>query len=107
MNDKAIEYNAKLGKVQNTLERMEKIGLNISAFNELLEGIRTELDAAKTNNVKTIFTNMETDVLNMAYNKAINKLDIMYGELIIYDIYLKTASFCGSLKLFFTCDITF
>ena len=59
MNDKAIEYNAKLGKVQNTLERMEKIGLNISAFNELLEGIRTELDAAKTNNVKTIFTNKD------------------------------------------------
>lgn len=104
MNDKAIEYNAKLGKVQNTLERMEKIGLNISTYNELLEGIRTELDAAKTNNVKTIFTNMETDVLNMAYNKAINKLDIMYGELIKYDIYLKTASFCGSLKLFLASE---
>lgn len=104
MNDKAIEYNGKLGKVQNTLERMKKIGLNISTYNELLEGIRTELDAAKTNNVKTIFTNMETDVLNMAYNKAINKLDIMYGELIKYDIYLKTASFCGSLKLFLASE---
>lgn len=102
MNDKAIEYNAKLQKTKSTLERMQRIGLNVSIYNELLDSINSELEAAKANNIKTLFANMATDVLNMSYSKAINKLDIMFAELSKYDIYLRTASFCESLRIFLT-----
>lgn len=103
MNDKAIEYNAKLQKTKSTLERMQRIGLNVSIYNELLDSINSELEEAKANNIKTLFANnMATDVLNMSYSKAINKLDIMFAELSKYNIYLKVASFCGSLRMFLT-----
>ena len=102
MHDKAIEYNAKLGKVQNTLERMQKIGLNITTYNELLDQIDNELKESVENNNQNLFNSMKTDILNMAYSKALNKLNIMYTELKKYDVYLKTAGFCSSLKVFLT-----
>lgn len=101
MYDQAIEYNAKLQKVKRTLDNMQKIGLNITKYNQLLEEINLELETSKESNFKDIFNNsMATDILNMAYIKALNKLEIIQMELGKYDVYLKTASFCKTLKIF-------
>ncbi|MCM1053553.1 MAG: hypothetical protein NC483_06235 [Ruminococcus sp.] len=101
MNDKAIEYNAILQKVENTLEKMQKIGLNTSVYYKLLEEIKADLEKSKDNSFKNLFnSSMETDVLSMAYSNAIKRLDIMYTVLTKYDVYLKTAGFCGTLRAF-------
>lgn len=105
VNDKAIEYNSKLHKVTRTITKMQEIGLNVDNYNKLLKEIGDELASSLSENMSAFFSdNMKTDVLNAAHSKAINKLDLLLKDMSRYEIYLKTAGFCGSLRTFLKSD---
>lgn len=100
-NDLAICYNTNILKINKALAKMQKIGLDVSKYEEALE----EIDASLKENINSSyhFNAVDTlmqDVLEQSYVKANNKVELLYSELNKYEIYLQVASFCGVLKSF-------
>jgi len=100
-NDKAIEYNSILFKVNKLLSRMEKIGLNTEKFTNLLGKVEAKIKEVNEKNNESLLTDsMNLDALNVAYIKAISELNLLLLDMTKYEIYIKAASFCGKLRSF-------
>lgn len=95
MNDKAIEFETCIYKVKKTLERLKKIGLDVSKHEKLVEEIIKECNEKTSYTTDTVFKDA---FIENAYMKAISKLEDIYFELNKYEIYLKVSSFNQVLK---------
>ncbi len=96
-NDKAIEFETTIYKVNKALERSKNIGLNVEKYEKLVADIIAECNEKTSYNTNTVFKNA---FIENAYISAISKLESVYFELDKYEIYLKVASFNKVLKEF-------
>lgn len=100
-SDKAILYNTARYKFNKALDKMRKIGLNVTKYEEADKKIAEDLKASI--NKSYSFDNVEIlmqDVIDQEYQKATIKIEALYQDLNKYEVYLKVASFSGVLREF-------
>ena len=97
--DQAIVYNTTLMKVNRILDRLEDIGLNVQKYKELRDSIVLE-------NKQLIDNDLWTGILEVEYNKSINKLEKLYVNLLQYEVYSKVASITELIKISLMNGIT-
>ena len=90
VNDKAMEYNAKVIKIERTIEILESIGLDTKDYKVVLNTIESTLNEEHKTKLKDKYFGIELD-----YTSAISKLNYLESELNEYEIYFKTYSFCN------------
>lgn len=90
VNDKAMEYNAKVIKIERTIEILESIGLDTKDYKVVLNTIESTLNEEHKTKLKDKYFGIELD-----YTSAISKLNYLESELNEYEIYFKAYSFCN------------
>lgn len=90
VNDKAMEYNAKVIKIERTIEILESIGLDTKDYKVVLNTIESTLNEEHKTKLKDKYFGIELD-----YTSAISKLNYLESELNEYEIYFKAHSFCN------------
>ncbi len=105
MNDKAIEFETTVYKVNGSLTRLEKVGLNVKKYQKLVEEIIQNCNKETDYSMENVFGAAESfreGMLENSYAKAISELESIFWELEKYEIYLKVAAFNQVLKDFLT-----
>lgn len=92
VNDKAMEYNAKVIKIERTIEILESIGLDTKDYKVVLNTIESTLNEEHKTKLKDKYFGIELD-----YTSAISKLNYLESELNEYEIYFKAYSFCNNV----------
>lgn len=92
VNDKALEYNAKVIKIERTIEILESIGLDTKDYKVVLNTVESSLNEEYKTKLKDKYFGIELD-----YTSAISKLNYLESELNEYEIYFKTYSFCNHI----------
>lgn len=90
VNDKAMEYNAKVIKIERTIEILESIGLDTKDYKVVLNTVESSLNEEHKTKLKDKYFGIELD-----YTSAISKLNYLESELNEYEIYFKAYSFCN------------
>ena len=72
VNDKAMEYNAKVIKIERTIEILESIGLDTKDYKVVLNTIESTLNEEHKTKLKDKYFGIELD-----YTSAISKLNYL------------------------------
>ncbi len=103
--DQAMNYDGTLHKVNQALNRLKKIGLNMSRYEELKNEIVNSCEKEVLNSYNYDNGSLgQTAFMEQAYIKAISKLNQLLNNILKYEIYLKAASFTNVLKTFIKSD---
>lgn len=100
MNDKAIEYESTLYKVNRGIASLKKIGINTSKFEKNLSLISKNCEEEISKLTIDSTGVMTSGYLDAEYNKAIKHLNSLFIELNSYEVYLRIASFANVLREF-------
>ena len=73
VNDKAMEYNAKVIKIERTIEILESIGLDTKDYKVVLNTIESTLNEEHKTKLKDNYFGIELD-----YTSAISKLNYLF-----------------------------
>ena len=97
--DLAIVYKTELYKINKTIDRLKKVGLDTTKYENLIYEIdETCCQSNKEDLKKSFDTPFMVDYLEANYSKAINELKKIEHELSKYEVYLKVRSFTNVLE---------
>ena len=88
INDKAIEYNSKVIKIERLIENLKSIGINTEKYDNELQIIKEDLLEEHSKSTSNKYFGIEND-----YISAISRLNKLEAHLNEYMIYFKVNSF--------------
>ncbi len=88
INDKAIEYNSKVIKIERLIENLKSIGINTEKYDNELQIIKEDLLEEHSKSTSNKYFGIEND-----YISAMSRLNKLEAHLNEYMIYFKVNSF--------------